>query len=64
MFCDLWFNSLMGRDHELGAAIIEKYAAVAVFLDERKCRIWALTELRIIGYGGSALVLDATSQSQ
>ena len=54
----------MRRDHELEAAIIEKYAAVEAFLDERGRRIRAATESRAIGYGGDALVSDATGLSR
>ena len=44
----------MRRNHELEATIVEKYAAVEAFLDERGRRIWAATESRAIGYGGDA----------
>lgn len=54
----------MRRNLELEATIIEKYAAVEVFLDERGRRIWAATESRAIGYGGDALVSDATGLSR
>ena len=54
----------MRRDHELEAIIVEKYAAVEAFLDERERRIWAATESRAIGYGGDALVSDATGLSR
>ena len=54
----------MRRDHELEATIVEKYAAVEAFLDERGRRIWAATESRAIGYGGDALVSDATGLSR
>ena len=54
----------MRCDHELEAAIIEKYAAVEAFLDERGRRIRAATESRAIGYGGDALVSDATGLSR
>ena len=50
----------MRRNLELEATIVEKYAAVEAFLDERGRRIWAGTESRAIGYGGDALVSDAT----
>ena len=49
----------MRRDHELESTIVEEYAAVEAFLDERGRRIWAATESRTIGYGGDALVSDA-----
>ena len=50
----------MTRNLELEATIVEKYAAVEAYLDERGRRIWAATESRAIGYGGDALVSDAT----
>ena len=54
----------MRRDVELEATIVEKYAAVEAFLDERGRRIWAATESRAIGYGGDAVVSDATGLSR
>ena len=42
------------------AAIVAKYAALSDLLDERARRLWAATESRAIGYGGDALVSDAT----
>ena len=54
----------MRRNIELEATIVEKYAAVEAFLDERGRRIWAATESRAIGYGGDALVSDATGLSR
>ena len=54
----------MRRNHELEATIVEKYAAVEMFLDERGRRIWAATESRAIGHGGDALVSDATGLSR
>ena len=54
----------MRRNVELEATIVEKYAAVEAFLDERGRRIWAATESRAIGYGGDALVSDATGLSR
>ena len=45
----------MQRNLELEATIVEKYAAVEAYLDERGRRIWAATESRAIGYGGDAL---------
>lgn len=47
-------TSPMRRNLELEATIVEKYAAVERFLDERGRRIWAATESRAIGYGGDA----------
>ena len=54
----------MRRNLELEATIVEKYAAVEAYLDERGRRIWAATESRAIGYGGDALVSDATGLSR
>ena len=54
----------MRRDVELEATIVEKYAAVEAFLDERGRRIRAATESRAIGYGGDAVVSDATGLSR
>ena len=60
----LCFNFQMRRNIELEATIVEKYAAVEAYLDERGRRIWAATESRAIGYGGDALVSDATGLSR
>ena len=57
-------NRPMRRNLELEATIAEKYAAVEAFLDERVRRTGAATELRAIGYGGGALVSDATGLSR
>jgi len=57
-------NIPLRRNLELEATIVEKYAAVETFLDERGRRIWAATESRAIGYGGDALVSDATGLSR
>ena len=54
----------MRRNLELEATIVENYAAVEAYLDERGRRIWAATESRAIGYGGDALVSDATGLSR
>ena len=54
----------MRRNLELEATIVEKYAAVEAVLDERARRVWAATESRAIGYGGDALVSDATGLSR
>ena len=54
----------MRRNVELEATIVEKYAEVEAFLDERGRRIWAATESRAIGYGGDAVVSDATGLSR
>ena len=50
----------MRRDLALEAAIVTKYAAVGPVLDERVRRLWAAAESRAIGYGGDAVVSDAT----
>jgi len=50
----------MRRDTELEAAIVAKYAVIGGLLDERARRLWAATESRTIGYGGDALVSEAT----
>jgi len=50
----------MRRDLALEAAIVTKYAAVGPALDERVRRLWAAAESRAIGYGGDAVVSDAT----
>ena len=54
----------MRHNLALEATIVEKYAAVEAFLNERGRRIWAATESRAIGYGGDALVSDATRLSR
>ena len=54
----------MRRDLELEATVVEKYATVEAVLDERGRRVWSATESRAIGYGGDALVSDATGMSR
>lgn len=54
----------MRRNLELEATIAEKFAAVAAVLDERGRRLWTAAESRAIGYGGDALVCDATGVSR
>jgi Rhodopirellula transposase DDE domain len=54
----------MRRNLELEATIAEKYAAVEAVLDERGRRLWTAAESRAIGYGGDALVCDATGVSR
>ena len=54
----------MRRNIELEATIVEKYALIEACLDERGRRVWAATESRAIGYGGDALVSDATGLSR
>jgi len=48
------------RDTEVEAIIVAKYSAVSAVLDERARRLWAAAESNAIGYGGDALVSDAT----
>ena len=50
----------MKRDLALETILVEKYAAVSSALDERGRRLWAAAESRAIGYGGDAVVSDAT----
>lgn len=50
----------MRRDTEMEALLVEKYAAVSPFLDERGRRLWAAAESRALGYGGDSLVSAAT----
>ena len=50
----------MRRDTELEAVIVAKFCAVSPVLDERARRLWAAAEARAIGYGGDALVSEAT----
>jgi hypothetical protein len=52
------------RDTILEATIVEKYAVIGSLIDERARRLWAATESRAIGYGGDALVSDATGLSR
>ena len=54
----------MRRNLELEATIVEKYAVVEAYLDERGRRLWAAAESRAIGYGGDALVSAATGLSR
>jgi hypothetical protein len=53
----------MKRDLELEAKIVAKYAAIESVLDERGRRLWAAAESLSIGYGGAAVVSDATGIS-
>ena len=50
----------MRRDDVLEETVVAKYAAISGVLDERGRRLWAAAESRAIGYGGDALVSDAT----
>ena len=50
----------MKRDLALETILVEKYAAVSFALDERGRRLWAAAESRAIGFGGDAVVSDAT----
>jgi len=52
------------RDLELEAMIVAKYAAIESVLDERGRRLWAAAESISIGYGGDAVVSDATGISR
>ena len=53
----------MKRDIELEAKIVAKYALLGSVLDERGRRLWAAAESLSIGYGGAAVVSDATGIS-
>ena len=53
----------MKRDIELEAKIVEKYVAISSVLDERGRRLWAAAESLSLGYGGAAVVSDATGIS-
>ena len=54
----------MKRDLELEVKIVAKYAAIESVLDERGRRLWAAAEAVSIGYGGDAVVSDATGISR
>jgi hypothetical protein len=54
----------MRRDAELETIIAVKFSAVVDALDERGRRLWAAAESDAIGYGGDALVSDATGLSR
>jgi len=54
----------MKRDLDLEATIVAKYAVIEPALDERGRRLWAATESLSIGYGGDAVVSDATGISR
>jgi len=54
----------MKRDPKLETIIAVKYCAVVDALDERGRRLWAAAESEAIGYGGDALVSDATGLSR
>ncbi len=54
----------MKRDAELETIIAVKFSAVVDALDERGRRLWAAAESDVIGYGGDALVSDATGLSR
>jgi hypothetical protein len=54
----------MRRNAELETIIAVKYCAVVDALDERGRRLWAGAESNAIGYGGDALVCDATGLSR
>lgn len=50
----------MIRNTDVEAAIVAKFVVMAPLLDERARRLWAAAEAVAIGYGGDALVSDAT----
>ena len=54
----------MKRDAELETIIAVKFSAIVDALDERGRRLWAAAESGVIGYGGDALVSDATGLSR
>jgi hypothetical protein len=54
----------MRRNAELETIIAVKYCAVVDAFDERGRRLWAAAESNAIGYGGDALVSDATGLSR
>ena len=54
----------MGRYFELEAQVVAKHAAIELVFDERGRRLWAAAESLSIGYGGDALVSDATGISR
>lgn len=54
----------MRRNIDLEATIAEKFAVVESALDERGRRLWCAAESRAIGFGGDALVSDATGVSR
>ena len=54
----------MRRDPELETIIAVKFSALVDALDERGRRLWAAAESDAIGYGGDALVSDATGLSR
>ena len=54
----------MGRDFELEAKVVAKYAAIESVLDEGGQWLWVAAESLLIGYGGDALVCDATGISR
>lgn len=54
----------MKRDLDWEAKIVAKYAVIGPALDERGRRLWAATESLSIGYGGDAVVSDATGISR
>ena len=50
----------MNRDIALEAVIVAKFCVVSPVLDERGRRLWCAAESNAIGYGGDALVSEAT----
>ena len=50
----------MKRNTDVEATVVAKFVVMAPVLDERARRLWAAAESVAIGYGGDALVSDAT----
>jgi transposase len=48
------------RNTDVEATVVAKFVVMAPLLDERARRLWAAAESVAIGYGGDALVSDAT----
>jgi hypothetical protein len=46
------------------AAVADRFAALAPFLDERQRRLWVGAEARVLGHGGVSLVARATGISR
>ena len=54
----------MTQDAGTEAILREKYLALSPVLDERARRLWAATEARALGYGGTSIVARATGMSR
>ena len=50
----------MKRNTDVEATIVGKFVVMEPLLDERARRLWAAAESAAIGYGGDALVSNAT----